>query len=66
MAVYKWYSAFLGIEIINVVNGREDYAIWRWTNEKKTHKSRIFYTVRENRPYFRRDNKREYLDEFVR
>ena len=62
----KSTSAFSGIEILDIENGREDKVIWRYFGEKKKHKSIIYFTVKSGRAYFKINGRREYLDEYMR
>ena len=54
----------ISIDIIDIEPGIEDKIIWRWSNENKLHKSKV-YTSRKGE-YFLVDKMRYYLNDFCR
>ena len=54
-----------GIIIDDIINSVDDYVIFRYTNDVKTRKAKI-YCTNSGRTYFRTSGGRQYLDEFVR
>ena len=65
----KATSAFGGIVIYDFEYGIDDYVIWANEYEGKPGKmrrSKIHYTTRSDRAYFKNNGRREYLDDFMR
>ena len=57
----------LSVLIFDIENGINNSVIWRFSNEEKLHKSRIYYQQHDDdRAFFSYSGKRFYLDEFMR
>lgn len=64
----KATSAFGGIAIYDIEYGIDDYVIWADESGGKAGKmrrSKIYYTTRSDRAYFKNNGRREYLDDFM-
>jgi hypothetical protein len=65
-AVYG-ISNTMSVLIYDIEYGINDSVIWRFSNEKKLHKSRIYYRQHDDeRAFFSYCGNRFYLDEFIR
>jgi len=65
----KATSAFGGIAIYDFEYGTDDYVIWADESGGKPGKmrrSKIYYTTKSDRAYFKNNGHREYLDDFMR
>lgn len=62
---YKSLCNNFGIIIDEIINDVDDYVVFRYTDDKKTRKAKIYYT-NSGRTYFRTSVGRQYLDEFMR
>lgn len=64
----KPISAFGGMVIYDFEYGINDYVIWGYEFDGKSEKkrrSKVYYTTRSGRAYFKNNGRREYLDEFM-
>lgn len=65
---YKNLAGDFGMEIVRIEYGIDDHVIWKFSNEKKHHRSVLYYTSRigNGRAYFKWRGVRYYTDEFIR
>lgn len=67
---FKAWSNTGGIAIYEIVNGFEDYVVWRWeymgSKNDRMHKSKVHYNSTNGRAYFLVNGRREFLDEYMR
>ena len=64
MVARKQIAYGVVMDIIDIEYGINDYIKWKWADERKIHRSRVYYTG-SGRPYFKLKGSRHYLDEFM-
>ena len=64
MTAYKNIAYGLSIIIDDIEYGINDRVVWRWADESRQHKSRIYHTVNDS--YFKINGQRHNLSEFIR
>ena len=57
---------FHSMEIIEIEFGIDDKVVYRYSNETKTHKAKIYNTIKTGRSYFKVKGVRYFLDEFMK
>lgn len=55
----------LSLDILDIEDGIESYVICKFSDEEKNHKCKI-YTSKKGLQYFILENRRYYLQEFIR
>jgi hypothetical protein len=59
---YKYHSSII---LIGIEYGINDFVVYKEEYIEKEHKAKIYYSKRENRPYFIAKDGRHYIDDFV-
>lgn len=61
----KWIAAGLGIECLGFDYGINDYMKWRFTGERKIHRSIVYFNSK-GEAYIKWNGSRHYLNDFMR